>query len=57
MWRCVRETKVSRALVHTQKCCEFRPISCLQVWYEWCLVSPTHTPIHNPNGRSQFIGL
>eukprot|EP00735_Rhodelphis_limneticus_P001355 TRINITY_DN11955_c0_g1::TRINITY_DN11955_c0_g1_i1::g.16917::m.16917 TRINITY_DN11955_c0_g1::TRINITY_DN11955_c0_g1_i1::g.16917 ORF type:complete len:612 (-),score=151.45,sp/Q8GWT4/ANM15_ARATH/47.78/0.0,PRMT5/PF05185.11/1.9e-169,Methyltransf_26/PF13659.1/0.065,Met_10/PF02475.11/0.049,Methyltransf_20/PF12147.3/0.093 TRINITY_DN11955_c0_g1_i1:440-2275(-) len=28
-----------------------------KVWYEWALVSPQATPIHNPNGRSYFIGL
>eukprot|EP00658_Telonema_sp_P-2_P036974 TRINITY_DN26643_c0_g1_i3.p1 TRINITY_DN26643_c0_g1~~TRINITY_DN26643_c0_g1_i3.p1 ORF type:complete len:489 (-),score=98.64 TRINITY_DN26643_c0_g1_i3:169-1635(-) len=28
-----------------------------KVWYEWALTSPTVTPIHNPNGRSQAIGL
>ena len=28
-----------------------------QVWYEWALTQPTPSPIHNPNGRSYFIGL
>ncbi|TFJ82032.1 hypothetical protein NSK_006700 [Nannochloropsis salina CCMP1776] len=28
-----------------------------RVWYEWALTSPVTTPIHNPNGRSYWIGL
>mgnify|MGYP002878185645 CR=1 FL=1 len=28
-----------------------------KVWYEWALTQPTPSPIHNPNGRSYFIGL
>eukprot|EP01113_Clastostelium_recurvatum_P032186 TRINITY_DN4095_c0_g1_i1.p1 TRINITY_DN4095_c0_g1~~TRINITY_DN4095_c0_g1_i1.p1 ORF type:complete len:640 (+),score=181.99 TRINITY_DN4095_c0_g1_i1:34-1953(+) len=28
-----------------------------KVWYEWSLASPIHTTIHNPNGRSYWIGL
>jgi len=28
----------------------------VKVWYEWTLTSPTHVPIHNPNGRSYWIG-
>lgn len=31
---------------------------CLQVWYEWALSSATAvTHIHNPNGRSYYVGL
>eukprot|EP00951_Prasinocladus_malaysianus_P047105 scaffold648917_cov47-Prasinocladus_malaysianus.AAC.1 len=28
-----------------------------KVWYEWTVVSPEHTPIHNVNGRSYYVGL
>ncbi|CAM9328766.1 unnamed protein product, partial [Phaeothamnion confervicola] len=28
-----------------------------KVWYEWALASPQASPIHNPNGRSYWIGL
>jgi protein arginine N-methyltransferase 5 len=28
-----------------------------RVWFEWALVSPTASPLHNPNGRSYWIGL
>ena len=28
-----------------------------QVWYEWALLEPQASPIHNPNGRSYHIGL
>ncbi|KAK8810593.1 hypothetical protein WA158_007168 [Blastocystis sp. Blastoise] len=28
-----------------------------KVWYEWCIVSPTITIIHNSNGKHQWIGL
>lgn len=28
-----------------------------QVWYEWAVLDPTATDIHNSNGRSQSIGL
>ncbi|CAD7703043.1 unnamed protein product, partial [Ostreobium quekettii] len=28
-----------------------------KVWYEWALTKPTVTPIHNPNGRSHWVGL
>lgn len=28
-----------------------------KVWYEWALTSPSPSPIHNPNGRSYWIGL
>jgi len=35
----------------------WRNVTSTKVWYEWSLVSPTNTPIHNPNGRSYWIGL
>lgn len=28
-----------------------------RVWYEWALTAPEQSPIHNPNGRSYYIGL
>ncbi|CAM9403310.1 unnamed protein product, partial [Hapterophycus canaliculatus] len=35
----------------------WRCTSSTKVWYEWALTSPTPSPIHNPNGRSYWIGL
>ena len=28
-----------------------------RVWYEWALAAPTVSPLHNPGGRSYWIGL
>lgn len=28
-----------------------------KVWYEWCVSQPSALPIHNPGGRSYWIGL
>ncbi|XP_004501256.1 protein arginine N-methyltransferase 1.5-like [Cicer arietinum] len=28
-----------------------------KVWYEWCVTSPSPSPIHNINGRSYWVGL
>lgn len=29
-----------------------------KVWYEWAVTAPsTSTPVHNPNGRSYYVGL
>lgn len=28
-----------------------------KVWYEWAVTSPTVSAIHNPTGRSYYIGL
>ncbi|XP_057434586.1 protein arginine N-methyltransferase 1.5 [Lotus japonicus] len=28
-----------------------------KVWYEWCVTSPSCSPIHNTNGRSYWVGL
>jgi protein arginine N-methyltransferase 5 len=28
-----------------------------KVWYEWCITSPTVSPMHNSNGRSYWVGL
>lgn len=28
-----------------------------KVWYEWALTGPQTTTIHNPNGRSYYVGL
>ncbi|GAU28199.1 hypothetical protein TSUD_313580 [Trifolium subterraneum] len=34
-----------------------KPGSTLEVWYEWCVTSPSESPIHNSNGRSYWVGL
>ncbi|KNA06780.1 hypothetical protein SOVF_177920 isoform A [Spinacia oleracea] len=28
-----------------------------KVWYEWCVASPSPSPIHNSQGRSYWVGL
>lgn len=28
-----------------------------KVWYEWCVTAPELTALHNPSGRSHWIGL
>jgi len=35
----------------------WRCVSAAKVWYEWCLTEPSITPIHNPTGRSYYVGL
>lgn len=35
----------------------WRNVSTSKVWYEWALTSPTVSPLHNPGGRSYYIGL
>lgn len=35
----------------------WRHVSPQKVWYEWALLHPEMSPIHNPNGRSYHIGL
>lgn len=35
----------------------WRNVNSRRVWYEWALTGPVVTPIHNPNGRSYWIGL
>ncbi|KAJ0944821.1 putative methyltransferase [Helianthus annuus] len=37
---------------HIWRCC-----GSTKVWYEWCVTSPTASPIHNCNGRSYWVGL
>ena len=37
--------------------CIWRCVSSKKVWYEWALASPRKSAIHNPNGRSYWIGL
>ncbi|XP_071737341.1 protein arginine N-methyltransferase 1.5-like [Rutidosis leptorrhynchoides] len=37
---------------HIWRCC-----GNTKVWYEWCVTSPTASPIHNSNGRSYWVGL
>ncbi|KAI4337395.1 hypothetical protein L6164_015819 [Bauhinia variegata] len=38
--------------VHFWRCC-----ASTKVWYEWCVSSPSSSPIHNSNGRSYWVGL
>lgn len=35
----------------------WRKVSRTKIWYEWCITKPFPVPIHNPAGRSTFIGL
>lgn len=28
-----------------------------KVWYEWAVTTPACSPIHNPSGRSYYVGL
>ncbi|XP_031374612.1 protein arginine N-methyltransferase 1.5 isoform X2 [Punica granatum] len=35
----------------------WRCVGSTKVWYEWCVTSPCPSPIHNPNGRSYWVGL
>lgn len=37
--------------------CMWRCQGAHKIWYEWCLRRPVATAIHNPNGRSYFVGL
>lgn len=38
--------------VHMWRCC-----GPAKVWYEWCIASPSPSPVHNSNGRSYWVGL
>ncbi|XP_008796923.1 protein arginine N-methyltransferase 5 [Phoenix dactylifera] len=38
--------------VHFWRCC-----ASAKVWYEWCVTSPSPSPVHNSNGRSYWVGL
>ncbi|XP_022851252.1 protein arginine N-methyltransferase 1.5-like isoform X1 [Olea europaea var. sylvestris] len=38
--------------VHFWRCC-----GSIKVWYEWCVTSPSASPMHNSNGRSHWVGL
>lgn len=35
----------------------WRNVSPSKVWYEWAFTSPSVSPVHNPCGRSHYIGL
>ncbi len=35
----------------------WRNINAHKAWYEWAVTAPVVTPVHNPLGRSYFIGL
>lgn len=39
------------------KLCIWRKVSKRKVWYEWCLVSPSESNIHNEGGKNYWIGL
>eukprot|EP01096_Ripella_sp_DP13-Kostka_P012183 TRINITY_DN5029_c0_g1_i1.p1 TRINITY_DN5029_c0_g1~~TRINITY_DN5029_c0_g1_i1.p1 ORF type:complete len:609 (+),score=201.74 TRINITY_DN5029_c0_g1_i1:20-1846(+) len=41
-----------KLVVHMWRMC-----SATKVWYEWSISEPYPTPIHNPTGRSYWIGL
>eukprot|EP00762_Andalucia_godoyi_P005797 ANDGO_06927.mRNA.1 Protein arginine N-methyltransferase 5 len=38
------------------KVCMWRRSSATKVWYEWAIDAPRQSTIHNPNGRSYWIG-
>ncbi|KAL6544219.1 Protein arginine N-methyltransferase 5 [Orobanche gracilis] len=38
--------------VHFWRCC-----GSTKVWYEWCVTSPSASPMHNTNGRSYWVRL
>jgi protein arginine N-methyltransferase 5 len=35
----------------------WRHVTSTKVWYEWTITSPAISPVHNPQGRSYWIGL
>ena len=35
----------------------WRACSASRVWYEWAVLQPEATALHNPGGRSYFVGL
>ncbi len=35
----------------------WRRLDSHKAWYEWALTSPSISPVHNPLGRSYYIGL
>lgn len=39
------------------ECHFWRCVGANKVWYEWGVTSPSTSPIHNPNGRSYWVGL
>ncbi|XP_061364312.1 protein arginine N-methyltransferase 1.5-like, partial [Gastrolobium bilobum] len=42
----------SPLIVHFWRCCDSK-----KVWYEWCVTSPSSSPVHNCNGRSHWVEL
>ena len=48
----VRTEKGATVEAHFWRC-----VSPKKVWYEWCIVQPQPGPVHNPNGRSYWVGL
>lgn len=39
------------------KLCIWRKVSKRKVWYEWCLLSPSKSNIHNEGGKNYWIGV
>ncbi|GJP64343.1 hypothetical protein CLOP_g21349 [Closterium sp. NIES-67] len=35
----------------------WRCVGPTKVWYEWAVTAPSMSPVHNPNGRSYWVGL
>ena len=35
----------------------WRCVSKTKVWYEWVVTNPCKTHLHNPGGRSYWVGL
>lgn len=35
----------------------WRCVGPTKVWYEWAVTAPSVSPVHNPNGRSYWVGL
>lgn len=48
----LRVAKGERVTVHMWRCSGGG-----KVWYEWSVTEPVVLPVHNPNGRSYYIGL
>ncbi|GAB4837642.1 Protein arginine N-methyltransferase 5 [Ancistrocladus abbreviatus] len=47
---CIRAS--TPLVLHIWRCC-----GPTRVWYEWCVTSPSTSPIHNSNGRSYSLSL
>ncbi|XP_027189493.1 protein arginine N-methyltransferase 1.5-like isoform X3 [Cicer arietinum] len=58
-WRCVDSRKVGFLFLflHFMLLIWIALCNLKQVWYEWCVTSPSSSPIHNCNGRSCWMDL